>query len=230
MRATRREKELLHWLVAFANGGEERLQPRHYVNLGNIPTFTLVAQWSESDWQTVRQVAIKLLSLISPDNTDGVGVLEAYVNHRGLSLTLLSRQGKPAGRTVRGTGGTQRILRGDPGGPAFMVPTPSRAEDLPYAIMALARCTPTGQGDSLADRISQCDECERFFLLPTRKCSRFCGPTCRHRATNQARVAAGVFQGRYRRRLVAQEPRPRKGEKKQVTRRATRTRTKRPAD
>lgn len=157
------------------------------------PIFELssihVQGWTTRDWTDAQTKTKALLDRLAVDDADGMGGFEAEVNGRGLGVRLFSWRGAPSGRTVTSRG----ILRGDRGGPGMLVPTAPSGEDLPYAILALARCTPTGQGDSLADRISKCQECGKFFLLPTRKCSRFCSESCRGKAINRRRREAGDF-------------------------------------
>ena len=82
-------------------------------------------------------------------------------------------------------------------GTAIMVPSIASAEELPFAVMALARMADTGSGDSIAHRISQCLWCGKFFLCKTKKRSRFHIRACRIKHMNRERLQSGWFKEYY---------------------------------
>lgn len=96
-------------------------------------------------------------------------VLEGLVNAAKLRFTLFSPIRQRISKKTR-----------PEGGPSMMVPFVGSLCDYPAAVMAIALCTPTGGGDTLADRISQCAGCAAYFVSKTRRPSRFCGDDCRN--------------------------------------------------
>jgi hypothetical protein len=162
-----------------------------------LPYFKLPRGfWGPEEETELRKVATGVLEAIARDDS-GLNAFEATVNlHGGIRCTIFSPPGC-TGRTRWANGG---ILRGQREGPAILVPYAQNPKDLAYAIIGIARCTPTPQGDALADRVSRCVECRKFFLLRTRKCSRFCSKPCRWKATNREKIEAGKFREYYARR------------------------------
>jgi hypothetical protein len=163
-----------------------------------FPYFKLPypAFWGPEEEAELRKVATGVLEAIARDDS-GLNAFEATVNlHGGIRCTLFS----PPGCTGRTRTTNGRVLRGQREGPAILVPYAQNPKDLAYAIIGIARCTPTPQGDALADRVSRCVECRKFFLLPTRKCSRFCSEPCRWKVTNREKIEAGKFREYYARR------------------------------
>lgn len=161
-------KRRLWNLIQFANGKDVPLS----LLVGDDIMFTIPYLQGLHE-RELRNEAKRLLASIAEDDSTGIAVLEAVVNSYGLRVSLES---KGYGRMVLADG---RILRGDEEGPARLVYSISNWVQLPYVLLAIGRTIATGAGDTWVDRVSRCQECEQFYLLPSRKTSRFCGGRCR---------------------------------------------------
>lgn len=242
--SNRRERQILKLLLDFANDGSTGFPVGTIPDADGEPLLDIrrndFVEWSEdaednapsagvpagrrttirratavgASGQSARENARRLLKELAIDDSFATDNLEAEINARGgVRFTLVSWSGGPAGRTLTQKG---KVLRGDPGGPARLVLTNTSDEALPYEILALARATPTGNGDSLADRIAHCAQCEKFFLLKTRKPSRYCSTACRWKFANDEKKQAGYFKRR----------RERQGRKSKATKRHQRGKAK----
>lgn len=120
-------------------------------------------------WEDADQAPEYFRAMLYAAASGGGEALEAYVNCHHPALILLSPLRRQRNPTTRPEAGVSI--------PALVVSGPRQ---LAAAIMAVALTTPTGNGDTLADRISQCEGCREFFISKYRRPSRYCGKACRN--------------------------------------------------
>lgn len=165
-------KNLVKGLFTFVETGEFPFKPG-VLRDGDANPIMDISSLLPSDRGELRAVTERLLNLASDGHIEA---LEAQINMQGkLQYALFSY--------VAGT--------------AIMVPCVERTEQLPYAILAMARIADTGVGDSLAHRISKCQWCGKYFIRKTKKASRYHTTNCRVRASNQERLNSGWFKRYY---------------------------------
>ena len=164
-------KNLIKGLFTLVETGEFSFKPG-ILRDGDASPIMDISSLLPSDRTELRATTERLLTLAAEGNIEA---LEAQINMQGkLQYALFSY--------ISGT--------------AIMVPCVERTDQLPYAILAVARITDTGVGDSLAHRISKCQWCGKYFIRKTKKASRYHTTNCRIRASNQERLNSGYF-GRY---------------------------------
>lgn len=190
--ASNRETKGRDVIVTCKDGVEVTFPLDTLRNSDKVPTFQLssihVRHWKLRSWRDAQQGAKKLLDLLSRNDAGAIDTVESEVNARGLGVRLYS----PNPRTRLKS--TREASQRNSGSVGILVPTAVRGRDLPYAIVALARCAPTDQGDSVADRIRRCEQCAKFFLLETRKDARFCSGRCHDRWHNEKRRSEREFR------------------------------------
>lgn len=192
---SKKATDLLQSLIDFTNDGVAGWELPRVVD-GKIILDN--CSMNPTEMEDVRARSRALLESLSRDGDAFAPMLEGIINARGLRMAIVS------GGVGRDHSKVGSIVRGDPSGPGAFVPVISRPDDIPFGILALARCTGTGSGDSIADRIAKCSECEEFHLLPTRKPSLFCGDSCRWKNRNRKKQEAGDFRKWYRERTKSQ--------------------------
>lgn len=176
------QRMVLNYLIDFANGAgvTTRFKAGPLIlggqTLMKIPPPPVTHEAED----TLRQHTKRLLEAMSEKGGAGSEMVDAVINARGLDAVLFAPLAQPTTGRRRGTTG-----------PAFIVPMAKIFADVPYVIVAIARCTATGAGDSLADRIALCDYCRQFFLQKTRQVVRICSQRCRNGETVRLRKARG---------------------------------------
>ena len=165
------QRRLLQALCEFANGRalRETFSPGLRFDMNEASVLS-IRSLSGTVWE-LRTTTRQLLTVLAHGDPDAI---EAAINTRTVPAALIS------GPRVAST-----AYRRPTAGPALLTPVVNGLDDLPWAVLALARCTATGTGDTLADRVARCAECQQFFLLPTRRSARFCSKRCRNRADHR---------------------------------------------
>ena len=167
-----RERSTLQRLIAFASDERTNLHtvipPGPMRDVRGVPRLMVESAFLPDPCSEpqIRAVADDLLRLGSASPA----MLEARLNGRDrLRCVVFS----PPLRQQ----GLRRPVRD---GQSLLVPVVQNATEIPAAILLMALLTPTGTGDSLADRLSVCRACLCVFLSKSRRTSRYCTQRCRN--------------------------------------------------
>jgi len=199
VRATLIRKRLLSWLVDLANSREDAGQKLAIIIRGRSAEAAgpLRPMIKETDGlpllylggidphtcatERVQREAIRLLGRLCDDMASGWGAhrIEDQFNQAGIRCKVLAARPHTDVQKPR--------TRGDPWGPTILVPWARKPHEIPLYVLLAARSVETPEGGTLADRVTQCQECGKFFVRRTRQASGFCSDPCRWRATNQSR-------------------------------------------
>ncbi len=159
-----RVSELLEDVLALANDGIPI--PQRTVML--LPSGRPGGTFAEAG-QKSRKIALLLLEMLA--NPDGTEAFDCAVGAVAIPMVIYSSgNGRDHERGLIGTD------------VACLAPVTTDGDKTVIAILALARATPHPGGGALANRVAKCRKCERFFLLPTLRPSKFCSKRCRERA------------------------------------------------
>lgn len=147
-----RHRKILQGLLDLVNSrGEARFFEGLVTDYFGLPITILpyINEYKYNQYLEIKKHAVKLIDIA----VNGPEFIAAALKNDGL---------------------TAMVILPDKKGPGITIPVATTFEAIPYAILMVALCTPTGAGDNLIDRLSKCGLCGKFFIKKTRKLTKYC--------------------------------------------------------